>query len=129
MAQRAFQNERGITLIEVMISFVLIMITSLALMQSTMLAYSTNIRNETRDEAVKVAEQEMITIRNTPFDLLISDPTGTAFTRNIRQYQASFTARRIVNPINANNKEVDLSIAWEYRGKQFTHTVSTVVRK
>ena len=53
MARPVFRDNRGMTLIEVLIAFVLVTITAAALMKTTLLAMNTNVINEMRDEAVE----------------------------------------------------------------------------
>ena len=61
-------NKKGMTLIEVMIALVILLLVSLALMQTVTLGINSNVRNLLRDEAVKVADTRMIELMNTPFD-------------------------------------------------------------
>ena len=84
------RDERGMTLIEILISLTLLSIVSLALIQSSLVAININVRNELRDEAVSVAEQRMNELRNTLFsapDMQVNYPGGAteaAVTRKVR---------------------------------------------
>ncbi len=59
-------NKRGMTLIEVMIALMILMVVSMALLQTALLGMKENLRNAIRDEAVNVAEQRMNELRSTP---------------------------------------------------------------
>jgi Tfp pilus assembly protein PilV len=146
MAQTVIRNNRGITLIEVLISFVLVTVTSLALIQSALVAMKTNVVNELRNEAVKVAEQRMNELRNTPFpvppgtnDLTATPPLGVqdaVVTRNVRATSCDFTPLRKVTDVDVdpvtgqvNLKQIYLTIQWKYKNVNYEHSVSTVVRR
>jgi prepilin-type N-terminal cleavage/methylation domain-containing protein len=126
------RDERGLTLIEILISLLLLSIVSLALIQSALVAINANVKNELRDEAVSVAEQRLGELRNKPFsdpDMLVTLPTGSAelVTRKVRGSDRPFTINRTVSTVNANNRQVTLTVTWYYKGVPSTHTVSTVL--
>ncbi len=130
-----FHDNRGMTLIEVMIALMLLAITSLALIQSALVAMNINVTNELRDEAVSVAEQRMNELRNTPFtaaDMLVTPPTGVDenITRSIRSNPTfSFTINRMISQVNTDNRQVSLTVIWNYKDRQYRHGVSTVMRQ
>ncbi len=51
-----------------MIALVILMVVSLALMQTALLGIRENLRNAMRDEAVNIADQRMNELRNTDFN-------------------------------------------------------------
>ena len=146
MEKTVILDNRGITLIEILISFVLVTVTSLALIQSALVAMNTNVINELRNEAVKVAEQRMNDLRSESFTASFTSPdlvqTGgqlkkdPAVTRNIRATSCDFTPWRTVTDIDvdpatgqANLKQIYLTIRWTYKNVNYQHSVSTVVRR
>jgi len=133
MARPVFRDNRGMTLIEVLIAFALVTITAAALMKTTLLAMNVNVINEMRDEAVNVAEQRMNDLRSTPFanplmtaTALVSDGT---ITRDIRGITCTYTLQRQISDINANSKEVSVKVTWPYRSQQYQHSIATVLRQ
>ena len=127
-------NKKGMTLIEVMIALVILLLVSLALMQTVTLGINSNVRNLLRDEAVKVADTRMIELMNTPFDdgLLAAPgccPVETVVTREFRNFPIDFTPTRTIADLGADNKRVDITVAWNWRGNNYTHTISTVMRR
>ena len=145
MVQTVIRDNRGITLIEILISFVLVTVTSLALIQSALVAMNTNVVNELRNEAVKGAEQRMNDLRSESFTASFTSPdlvqTGgqlkkdPAVTRNIRATSCDFTPWRTVTDIDVdpvtgvNLKQIYLTIRWTYRNINYQHSVSTVLRR
>ena len=71
----AVKEKKGLTLVEVLIAMVILLLVSLALMQTALVSIDANMRNVLRDEAVSVAEMRMDEARNTAFDSLASDST------------------------------------------------------
>lgn len=53
--QIAMPNKEGMTLVEVLIAMVVLLLVSLALMQTALVSIDANMRNVLRDEAVSVA--------------------------------------------------------------------------
>ena len=128
MERAVCRDNRGMTLIEILISLTLLAIVSLALIQSSLLAINTNVKNEMRDEAVSVAEQRLNELRNTPFASLDTLPAEAAITRNIRSVSCTYTPTRVITPISSVTKQITLTIEWKYKGVSYTHSTSTVVR-
>jgi len=130
-------NKKGVTLIETMISLVILLIVSLALMQTQSVGLSANVKNKLRDEAVSIAEMRMNQLRSYPFtDALIhSDLTATTgatepvVQRDFRTYSIAFTPRRTITNISTDAKSIAITVSWSYRGQSYSHGVMTIMRK
>jgi prepilin-type N-terminal cleavage/methylation domain-containing protein len=137
MERRVLFNKKGVTLIELMISLVILLIISLALMKTTLLGISTNVKNQLRDEAANVAEMSMIRLRNLPFTdtLTHADLTATAgvdetaVPRKFRRFSIDFTPRRTIADINTRAKQITITVSWNFRGQVNTHGITTIMRK
>ncbi len=119
------------TLIELLIALVLLLIMSLALMQTAMLGIFINVQNSMRDEAVNVAEMKMNETRNMPFDSIVSG-TDPVEARNFRGFTINYAPTRTIADINVNgvlSKQITIKVDWDYRGKSYTHSVTTILRK
>ncbi len=128
MARPVIRDNRGMTLIEVLIAFVLVTITAAALLKTTLLAMNTNVVNEMRDEASSVAEQQMSALRNTPFASLSTMPEPT-ITRSIRGVTCQYSPQVTVIKINDNSKQVSLTVTWYYKSQQYQHSIATILRQ
>jgi prepilin-type N-terminal cleavage/methylation domain-containing protein len=147
-------KSQGLTLVEVLIAMVILLLVSLALMQTALVSIDANMRNVLRDEAVSVAEMRMDEARNIPFDNLVDDTAdaiaddGLVLTacqnppvsdpnsypvridRSIRNITAvPFGTRRIVTTLDTDNMQITILIRWVYRNECFSHTISTIVRR
>jgi len=133
MDRTALLNNKGVTLIELMFSLVILLIASLALMQTAMLGISMNVQNAMRDEAVNVAEMRMNQLKSLPFihtDLApVENFAEPGISRSFRGFSINYMSTRTVDDINANSKQITLVIAWSYRGKTYSHGVTTIMRK
>lgn len=130
-------NNKGVTLIELMVSLVILLIVSLALMQTSLLGISTNMKNQIRDEAVNVAEMSMIRLRSLPFTaaLVHADLTATAgvmetpVERKFRGFSIDYRPRRTIVDINTETKQITMAVTWDYRGKTYTHGITSIMRR
>ncbi len=137
MARIVLFNKKGVTLIEMLISLVIVMIVSLALMKTTLLGMKTNLQNSVRDEAVNIAESRMNQLRSLPFPVppgtndltATTNAVETAIQRNFRSFTLTYTPVRTVTDLNADSKQVTLSVSWNYGGKAYTHAITTIMRK
>ena len=53
------KNEKGVTLVEVLIALVILLLVFIGLTQSALLSIDGNIRNLLRDEAIRIADERM----------------------------------------------------------------------
>jgi prepilin-type N-terminal cleavage/methylation domain-containing protein len=137
MERAVLSNKKGVTLIEMMISLVILLIVSLALMKTQSLGLSSNVKNQLRDEAVNIAEMRMNQLRSLPFnDTLIhadltatAGVTETAVRRNFRGFFIDFTPRRKIADISTDAKQITITVSWSYLGQTNSHGVMTIMRK
>jgi prepilin-type N-terminal cleavage/methylation domain-containing protein len=127
-------NKKGLTLVEMMIALVILLLVFLALMQTALLSINANMNNLLRDEAVSLAEQHMIFIRNMPFDNVtetigFQDETIAGDTRNFRSFSVPYTVQRRVTDQGLDNKQVDITVSWTWKGETFTHSINAVLRR
>jgi len=154
MEQRVLNNNQGVSLVEVLIAMVVFLLVSLAMMQTALVGIDSNMINTVRDEAVKIAEQRMNEARNLAFnqniDQLIGDSTdpnlnaticpadfvtkfgttGLRMQRSIRNISNfDFCTNRAVVLLNTDNKQVSITAGWKWKGNDYTHSITTIVRK
>jgi prepilin-type N-terminal cleavage/methylation domain-containing protein len=137
MERIALFNKKGMSLIEVMISLVILMFVSLAVMKTALVGMSANLQNSMRDEAVNVVDQRMNELRSlatgTSFDnssdLVPSTVSEPTVTHQLRGAIIAYAPTRTVSSINGDTKQVTLSVVWTYRGTSYTHSVTTIMRR
>lgn len=143
MGQIVMLNKKGLTLVEVLIALVVLLLVSLAMMQTALVSIDSNMINVLRNEAVSIAEMRMNQVRNTPFAILVAGTTPTIERRPMRNVKDPadptqdfpFLLSTTITDINVDNKRVDITVTWEWRektvgsGNPYTHTISTIVRR
>jgi type II secretory pathway pseudopilin PulG len=130
MVRRAYRNNKGASLVEILIALALSAIVFTALIQSSLFAMNMNLINVLRDEAVSVAELRMSEAKNTEFAALVSDAATQPVLRDFRGIKNfQYDTRVTVNTLGTDNKQVNVSVQWNWRGKSYSHAITTVVGK
>jgi len=124
----------GMTLVEVLVSLVIVFIIFLGLSGSGLVVLNENIKNEMRDEAVSVADNAVQTARRTNFVTLITfDNVTQVVSRRIRNMDWNYTVKWKVNPLGTGGDadNVTITVTWPVRNQanDSSHTVATIVRK
>jgi prepilin-type N-terminal cleavage/methylation domain-containing protein len=147
-----FRNEKGVTLVEMLVALVVFLLISLALMQTALMSIDSNMVTALREEGVRVAEERMNGARSqqftTAFDTLsgYSDiaplngcpsatflgafPSGQLVTRNVRSitnfpYCTNLTVT-FPNPTNLSDAQVVVTVGWQWKGQDYSHSISTI---
>jgi type IV pilus assembly protein PilV len=130
MQRIVLHDNKGLTLVEVMIALVVLLLVSLALMQTALVSIDANMTNILRDEAVSIAETRMNQARNVPFDTLVSDGADIPIARNVRNIIGfTYATRMTVNNLNIDNRQVDITVGWAWKGQNYTHNITTILRR
>ncbi len=139
-------DEKGLSLVEVMIAMVVLLFTSLALMQTALVSISANMQNVLRDEAVSVAEMRMNNARNVSLATLGTGDTanfpagtvcpqgfptkGLVVTRSVKNVtDFSFCTNTSVTSLDLNTARVIVEVGWIWKGQNYTHTSTSIVRQ
>ena len=132
-------NSKGMTLIEMLIALLILLVTSLAMMSTALLGLRTNLGNSLRSEALSVAEARMNELRNEQFNASGTssalNPTGATgvsdgeVSRRLRAAEFSFARSRTVADINADMKQVTVTVTWNYRGGTYRHAITSILRR
>jgi len=136
---------RGVSLIEVMISLVVLLIVFMGLIQASLLSIQFNTRNLLRDEAVAVTADQMSNLRSASFDdmnrdgvtdgatLLPANFAAANFPVPVRRLRndvsVTFNVDRTVNTLDASSKQITVTTNWTWQGDPFTHQIITARRR
>lgn len=120
----------GFTLVEVLISLVVLLLVSLALMQTALVSIDANMINVLRDEAVGIAEMRMDETRNTAFGSLTAGTTTTPVPRNIRNItNFPYSVERTIANLGTDNKQITITVTWTWKENPYTHRIMSIVRR
>ena len=143
---------KGFTLIEVLVALAILAILLLGLLAGLLTSIDYNLRNYTRDEAKRLALECAENLRNFPYENLpqngsvdcrdqnsvsVSNPctdletritngTPEQVTRQVRNAFVSYTIGWNVST-SGDIKEVQIQVCWNYRGRSYSHTITTLV--
>jgi len=92
----ALLNKRGFTLIEAMISILIMSFIMLGTMTWMTNVYQTTTENRVNDEAVKLVQQLMENIRSRRYDSLTNGNNATNITRYIKKTPYNFVVNRTI---------------------------------
>lgn len=147
------KNKRGFTLIELMAAMLILLVGGLALITSATVVMEYNFKNQLRDEAVKIAEQEMSRLTNTPFNSLPAGDWGTinggvwalpapascqAIQRSFRGVTSfSYTVCERITTLSADTIQIEVAVGWDYKGtgalaptvRRYQHSVSSILSR
>lgn len=118
-------NSSGFTLIEVMVAIIIMMVGLLGLLQSVNLATEHNIKNQLRNEAVQVAEENMNRLKITPYDSISAAYTPVLVTSSLRGGR-SYVVTRSSSPISTDTLQLVVHVGWLYRNISSTYEVRTL---
>ena len=134
----ALLNKKGFTLIELMIAMSIILVMFLALLMTSLLSSTTNMKNIIRDEAIQIAEMKQVELGNIVFDNLPGEAgvetsaVNPDLQRTVRNFNVAFTSTVAIVDHPAGNplaREINITIDWTYKGENYTHSVATIKRK
>ncbi len=147
--RRFFRNARhegGFTLIEVMVTLIILAFGMLASIFGIMAASDHAFMNELRNDAMKLAQEEMDVVRNTPYSTIGN--TVQTVNRQVRKatvpYTVTLTQKAVLyntvpaseaTALPANGMQlVQVEVDWTHKSpgknpRTFSYTAQTIVRQ
>jgi prepilin-type N-terminal cleavage/methylation domain-containing protein len=155
----AIRNNKGMTLVEVLVALLISLLVFLALMQTALVSIDANMRNVLRDEAVKVAEMRMNMVRSSLYETVLSDPNsmsgcssdcpsdfytqvsgkGECISKDVRSFTGFNYCTNVTclelggdgdcSTGDAENKQVTITVGWKWKDEDYTHRISTIKRR
>ncbi len=141
------RNDKGFTLIEMMIAMVIILLGLLGLVQAALLSIDHNMRNVLRENGMAVAAERMQETRNMDYTAITTDAaatpancppefiarfgTGEARDMNIRdvinfRYCTNRTVTVLPNALTDNSRQIQISVYWRWKGETYTQTLTSM---
>jgi type IV pilus assembly protein PilV len=120
-------NNRGFTLIEVVVAMGIMLVGLLGLLATANMATEFNTRDYLRNEAVRIGERWINGSRNIAYDNISSyTPPGHTTSINIRGIAKNYTVNRTVEQL-PNSRHISVVVSWTYKGVTYNHGVDSVV--
>lgn len=121
------RSEQGFTLIEVLISIVILTVGLLGMFQALNLAMNKTVENQLRQKAIAVAEEQLNNLKGRSFNNI------TGNTRTFQRVASGVTFKNIsvqrqINDLatsNSKTKQVSIRVWWNYRGRTYEHQTAS----
>jgi len=122
------QDNNGFTLIEFLVSIVILMVGLLGLLQAVNISYSHNLQTQLRNEAVTVADSVMAGEVAKGYENASTSTSAIYVSRKILSGMKNYSVVRTGSSLQ-NSKEITYEISWKYKGTRYTHNASGVISK
>lgn len=119
------KEKKGFTLIEVLVSMLILTLVLLTLVQSLATYIRSNVNNLVRDEAVKIAQDCIENIRS---GIECEDNA----TKKFRNFSLTFAIDSNSTPLDSGNSQVQVIVTYKYppnSNSTKTYTINTVVHE
>jgi len=125
MERTVLSSRKGFTLVETLIAMMIILIVLLGMVQATFLSIDSNLKNLLRDEAVRIAEEQMNMMKGLPITE-VAYPGGLGATADtalnpVTRYFGSFNATYQVHfsiidlSGDIRRKSIQVYVGWHYK--------------
>lgn len=120
------QNNKGFTLVEVVVAFAIILIGLLGLLEGVNVALKTNTNNQQREEVARVAEQVMTGMRSQPFGTDYTFKPITTVRSTMKRGNATYRVLRTVQTLPSGSLQYSVDARWKFGKYSTTHSIVSV---
>lgn len=130
-------DNSGFTLTEFLIAIVILMVGLLGMLQGINLAMDKSMENVFRNESLMVADEYMMAKRSRAFEVLSTTTAPVGIISSPRYTRGVYKNYSVVQSVNFisgqdyvnGTKEIVVRVAWSYRNKKYSNTISSFVSK
>jgi len=125
MAPVVSSNKQGFTLLEVMVSLVIMMAGSLGLLQAINVAMQYTMKSQLDYAGAMVADQQMALEMSKPFICVSSTKIvhTAVLPRQVNLVMKNYSVLKTGSPVSPNSTGVNIEVHWNYRGITYKHTI------
>ena len=130
----ASSNDGGFTLVEAMVSLVILSVGILGFLQAVNMSMEHNMRNQLRNEGASLADTELAYDLSKGFDNVSTPSDGSPFKRTdysktrlvMNLLQKSYSVTRTGSNVN-RSKMVNFRVSWRYKKERYNVDASSVI--
>jgi len=121
------RRQGGFTLIEVLVSIVILMVGLLGMFQAVNLALDKNLENQLRQKAIAVAEQQLNDLKGRSFSNITGNTSNFVRVASGSIFKNISVQRQITDlaATNSLTKQVSIRVWWNYRGRPYEHQTAS----
>jgi len=121
-------KEEGFTLVEVLVTIVVVAVALMALLSVFIYGFNLLSRMKQTAIATQCAQEELENIRNLTFDEIIA--LGASFTNDsLTLLENSSGVRTIEDSVGEDIKKLTISVFWTYRGQNMRKDIVTYITR
>lgn len=125
----AYNSKAGFTLIELMISIMILMVGILGLLQMVNVSISHGLSSKYRNEAVAVADEVLLNQQARGYDQIVSMTNYSAVHRPLLSAYKNYSVVTTGSVVSANTKQVNVTVSWVYKKIRYTQQAATLISK
>ena len=128
MMRKPKNKEEGFTLVEVLVTIVVVAVALMALLSVFIYGFNLLSRMKQTAIATQCAQEELENIRNLTFDEIIA--LGASFTNDsLPLLESSSGVRTIEDSVGVDIKKLTISVFWTYRGQNMRKDIVTYITR
>jgi type IV pilus assembly protein PilV len=126
MGPPVWQVNRGFTLIEVMIAMLALLVGLLACFAGVMAAADYNLGNALRNEAIKIAQEQLENLRVGRYDQIAAGSTQVQ-----RQMRKALYAFQVTTTVTVSDSitQIGVTVQWTFKNRPRTYATETLIRQ
>lgn len=123
------RNNRGFTLVEVMIAMLVLLVGMLGSLVGVMAAADHNLGNALRDEAIKIAQEKLENARAAQYALILNEDVQVQ--RQVRKTLYPFRVTTNVTSLGTSSslRMITVTVQWTFKNATRSHISETIVRQ
>jgi type IV pilus assembly protein PilV len=132
--QPSLNNERGFTLVEVMVAILILSVGMLGLLETLNVSIQQNMKNQFRDEAVRIGARYMTELRGKGFTAYSGTYVTMSVPSTFRGSNKIFKVERGTIPLASDisgptSQQLNVTVKWAFRNQSSVNRISTVVAR
>jgi type IV pilus assembly protein PilV len=120
-------NKKGFTLIEFLVAVIILSVGLLGLFQTVNVAINNNMTTQLRDEAVRLADERMLTEKSRVFEAISTNTRNENVSVNVSNAFKNYSVVKTTSEMTKNTKNIQINVSWRYKGQRYGHTMSSLV--
>jgi prepilin-type N-terminal cleavage/methylation domain-containing protein len=129
-----YSNKHGFTLVEVLVTLLILAVGMLASMVGIMKALDHSLMSEMRNDAIKIAQEQQEAVRNMNYNAIPQIPASQTIWRQVRKTSIPYTVTCTLPPtppsaFGLGARAVDFNVQWTFKNTNYSCDLRTIVRQ